>query len=565
MPDRLPKLVITFPQPNALVGTTPFNVTGTVTAPGMPEPVMINSVTVQVDAQAPIHATLKRISSKQLVEVTFSAAVHITGGQNPHSVTVTVASDSGTVTRSVSVIAGLTFVPVPPAVLIDFSLPQIEGVSLSDIVSRLQPLAGALAKQLSETPVIGKFGAANKILVGPNMLLTSTAQPMLRVGLWILDSNFPRQDLVAATKDFPLAQLTPAAAAACFALAPLLNPPSVGSEASVPPAELDVAGFALSIPTTTLQAILDVLKPDIVSQAASNHFTVKTATVRTSAPATVTTTISGSLPANIPMTATIRETLGVAQRSSTVLSKMPTVVSSSGSTSVGDDLDWFIGFLVPAIGLGLASLFVIADVGIGNVTGKATGILTDYLAALPPWFPFRNSSVPDDLQPLFPFPMAVLNFDSFGCTSNALVAAGSIGMTNRDQSMVAVSLAGASSFPNYSFGIESVYTARLTAFEPDNDRMTWQVSGSPLKHSFSTDPVFQAGSFPAEFPITLKTAPGHYTFTLSATGTETCASDASKTLSGTASKKVSVTVVKNQPPAEPAPKSEPALTASQKE
>jgi hypothetical protein len=565
MPTRIPTLVITFPQPNAIVGTSPFNVIGTVTAPGMPEPVAINSVTVQVNGQAPIRATLKHISNSKLVEVTFSATVQITSGQDPHTITVTVASDAGTVTHAVSVVAGLTFVPQPPAILIDFSLPQIQGLPLGDIVSRLQPLASGLAKQLSGTPIIGQLGALHKILAGPNLLLVNSPQPMLRFGLWILDSGFPKQDLVAATKDFALAQLTPAAAAACFALAPLLSPPVVGSEASTPPAELTVAGFALSVPTTTLQTILDALKPDIVSSAADHHFTVNTATIKTTAPGTVTTTLSGSLPASIPMTATVTETLGSVQRSSTVLSKMPTVVSSHGSSSVGDDLDWFIGTLVPAIGLGLVGLFVGTNIGVNSAAGQAAGILTNYLAALPPWFPFRNSSVPHDLQPLFPFPMAVLNFDSFGCTASALVGAGSIGMTNRDQSMVALSLAGASSYPNYSFGIESVYSVGLTAFEPDNDHMTWQVSGSTKKSPVSTDPVFQAGSFPAEFPVPHNNAPGKYSFTLSVTGTETCASDPTKTLSGTISKAVSVTVLKNRPPAEPAPKSEPALSASQME
>lgn len=329
MPTRTPALVITFPQPNAIVGTSPFNVTGTVTAPGMPEPVAINSVTVQVNGQAPIRATLKRIANSKLVEVTFSATVHITSGQDPHTITVTVASDAGTVIRAVSVVAGLTFVPQPPAILIDFSLPQVQDLPLGDIVSRLQPLASGLAKQLSGTPVIGHLGALHKILVGPNLLLVNAPQPMLRFGLWILDSSFPKQDLVAATKD--------------FALAPLLNPPAVGSEASTPPAELTVAGFALSVPTTTLQTILDALKPDIVSSAADHHFSVDTAIIKTSAPGTVITTLSGSLPAGISMTATITETLGIAQRSSTVLSKMPTVISSHGSTSIGDDLDWFIG------------------------------------------------------------------------------------------------------------------------------------------------------------------------------------------------------------------------------
>jgi len=73
MPSRVPTLVINSPAPNAVVGSQPFNVAGLVTAPGMPEPVAINSVTVQVDAETPVRATLRRIPNKQLVEVTFTA------------------------------------------------------------------------------------------------------------------------------------------------------------------------------------------------------------------------------------------------------------------------------------------------------------------------------------------------------------------------------------------------------------------------------------------------------------------------------------------------------------
>jgi hypothetical protein len=564
MPNRIPTLVITFPQPNALVGHAQFNVTGTVTAPGAPEPVGINSVTVQVNGQAPVRAALKHITNKQQVEVTFSAPVQIVSGDDPHTITVTVASDSGSISQHVNVIAGSTFVPTPPAIVIDVAPLITPDFSLQDIADTLQPSLSSMASQLSKTPIIGKLAALNKILVGPSLLQVTSPRPMIRIGLWILDSSFPTQDLIPKTKDFPLAQLMQGPAVTCFKLAPLLNPPDPASESAVPPALLTISSFALSVPTTTLQTILDAYRPDLVAQAAQNHFTVTTSFIKTSAPATVTTTLSGSLPLGVPMTATIAETVGIAQRSGTVLSKMPTVLHSDPHTSVGDDLDWFIGSLVPAIGLGILGMFVLADIGVGEAAGQAAGLLTDYLASVPPWFPFRNSALPPSTQAIFPFPMAVLNFDSFGCTANALVGTGSVGLLNRVQSMVALTLAGASSFPNYSFGIESLYTVGLTAFEPDDDEMTWQVTGSPKKRSFSTDPVFQVGSFLGEFPVTLKTAPGKYPFTLSATATETCATDSSQTLTGSVSKKVSVTVVKG-PPAEPAPKAEPALAASQNE
>ena len=114
MPNRIPSLTIYSPKPDAVVGLTPFTVSGLVTAPGMPEPVAIDSVTVQVDAQPPVQATLKHIVNPHLVEVTFSATVQIAGGQDPHTITVTVESDAGIpVRKTVTVTAGLRFARLP--------------------------------------------------------------------------------------------------------------------------------------------------------------------------------------------------------------------------------------------------------------------------------------------------------------------------------------------------------------------------------------------------------------------------------------------------------------------
>ena len=64
MPNRIPSLTIYSPTPNAVVGLAPFTVSGLVTAPGMPEPVAIDSVTVQVDAQPPVAATLNTLPTR---------------------------------------------------------------------------------------------------------------------------------------------------------------------------------------------------------------------------------------------------------------------------------------------------------------------------------------------------------------------------------------------------------------------------------------------------------------------------------------------------------------------
>ena len=63
------------------MGLAPFTVSGIATAPGLPEPVAINEITVQVDEQPPVRATLKHIVNLSLVEVTFTATDHSSGNK----------------------------------------------------------------------------------------------------------------------------------------------------------------------------------------------------------------------------------------------------------------------------------------------------------------------------------------------------------------------------------------------------------------------------------------------------------------------------------------------------
>ncbi len=84
----------------------------------------------------------------------------------------------------------------------------------------------------------------------------------------------------------------------------------------------------------------------------------------------------------------------------------------------------------------------------------------------------------------------------------------------------------------------SSYDVSLTAFEPDNDQMTWQVSGGGSTGTVDIGSFSQEGSFSTAFPI----SSGSKTFTVSVTGTETCATDPTKTLTGSASVAVDVAV-----------------------
>ena len=305
-----------------------------------------------------------------------------------------------------------------------------------------------------------------------------------------------------------------------FALVPLLSPPPPGG---VPPADNPLFGFAMSAPTSTLQLILDAMFPKVADKAADHHFTVESAVISTDTSGAVTTTLSGSLPLGVSMTASLTENLGTVEVPDTG-QRMPAVVSSSHSTSVGDLLDWFIGTLVPAIGLLLVGELSAAAYGVGVASDKANGIIGSYLGSLRPILPFRNSSLPSkadypnlpfDPQVKYSFPMAVLNFESFTTDGTGIVGTGTVGIGARDQSMVAVHLGGPTYYPNYSFGIESIYRVGLSFFEPDGDHMTWRVTGSSDTNDFSTNSFWQVGSFAAEFPIPFKAPPGKYHFTLS--------------------------------------------------
>ena len=548
MPNRIPSLTIYSPKPNAVVGLTPFTVSGLVTAPGMPEPLGIDSVTVQVDSQPPVQATLKHIPNKTLVEVTFSATVQITGGQDPHTIAVTVASDAGIpVTKFVTVTAGNRL--AAPAVLVD--LATITNIPADS--HAVQHMLSVVAKQINKFSVVNDLANLNKIVVGPNAIAVSEPRPMLRVGVWILDADFPQLELQPPSlPDFPLSRLTDDAAAGSFGLVPLLSPPPPGG---VPPADNPLFGFAMSAPASTLQLILNAMFPKIAAKAADHHFTVESATISTDAAGSVTTKLSGSLPLGVSMTASLTETLGVVQVPNTV-QMMPAVVSSKSDVSVGDFVSWFIGTLVPAIGLLLVGELGIADYGVGVASDKANGIIGSYLGSLPSILPFRNSSLPSkadfpnlpfDPQAKYSFPMAVLNFETFTTDGSGIVASGTVGIGARDQSMVRVHLGGPTYYPNYSYGIESIYMAGLSFFKPDGDQMTWRVTGSNDINEFTMNAFWQIGSFAAEFPIPFKASPGKYHFTLSVSGSETCATDPTKTLSGSASLAVTTNVTKNPP------------------
>jgi len=135
--------------------------------------------------------------------------------------------------------------------------------------------------------------------------------------------------------------------------------------------------------------------------------------------------------------------------------------------------------------------------------------------------------------------MLVFNFDSFGSTDAALFGSGTIGLADREPAMVDVRLDGPSDAQSLQGA--NFYTASLMAFEPDGDQMTAHASGGyPVNYpgpiTFDVNPVSQQGTFLAVVPLPTNLQPGEpISCTMACSATETCASDANKTLTGSAS------------------------------
>jgi hypothetical protein len=481
--------------------------------------------------------------------------VPIGGAQGSLTITVGVKSEVHVaVTASVTVLAGTVF--EPPAFLVDLALPpgtvMVDGkpvvpanIITSALQAQLPGLAQRIQQQLSgQGGLLGGLKDAGKILVGPNLLQVSAAQPMVRFGLWILPYDFPAQELVPATKDFPLPQLTPGAASGCFGMAPLLNPPY--PETPSAPADYEIAGFALSVPISTLQLVANIMAPQL---AASAGFDVSSTSLQLDASGTVTLTLSGTYD-SISVTVKIEEKLGTIRWS--ILpnfpppypysTKMPGVLSSTAKASVGDLLDWAVAIVGGGIVLGLAAMFGIEKYASDQASGAVSSGLTGLLSSLPPWIPFRSAALSSTL-PAYTFPMLVFNFDSFGSTDTAIVGRGTIGLANREQSMVHVSVSGPS-VAQSSLGA-GFYTFFLMAFEPDDDQMTAVITVEypatfPGPMTVSIDPFFQQGSFLPKVPPPPNWRGEPYSFTISSKATETCASNPNLTLTGSVTQVISL-------------------------
>ena len=104
--------------------------------------------------------------------------------------------------------------------------------------------------------------------------------------------------------------------------------------------------FALSIPVTTLQHLLDSVLPTVQAAAASAHASIDSLTAQTNNAGSVSTTISGNA-FHVGFSVTITEVLGIKVLESG--QKVPAVTGSSHSVSAGSVLDWLIGLTGAAL------------------------------------------------------------------------------------------------------------------------------------------------------------------------------------------------------------------------
>ena len=111
-----PQLTVFGPRNNDTVNLNqPFPVTGQVTNQFVSgEPVTIDSVTVRVDSGPVIDANLTVVPDKTQTRVNFAASAQVTGGADPHAVTVTATNDQGISTaQMISVLTAPVVVPPP--------------------------------------------------------------------------------------------------------------------------------------------------------------------------------------------------------------------------------------------------------------------------------------------------------------------------------------------------------------------------------------------------------------------------------------------------------------------
>src|ERR1019366_2305055 len=183
-----PILTVSQPAANAVVGlNTPFQITGQVTDRAGAEPITIDSVTVQDDNGPLIKAALTRIPNKNLVQASFHATAQISGGNDPHTITVVATNDQGLhAAKTVTVFTGAPFQIDSPALLLD--LLALIPITADD--PQVLALIGRIQGQLAS--LSASLASAGKVLIGPSLFVqpVNSAESRVRIGFWIENTGF---------------------------------------------------------------------------------------------------------------------------------------------------------------------------------------------------------------------------------------------------------------------------------------------------------------------------------------------------------------------------------------
>lgn len=527
----MPDVSITVPAVDAhVLPLQPFVVSGRASDAGFPEPHRIDSVTVQVDAGPVVTARVKQVPDKTMSLFEYSAEVTVTGGSDPHTLTVIAVNDNGvTATQQRQVFTGPIFHAAPPAVLVELLSPvpfDPGWPGVTRLVSQIQYALLPAADQLAE------FG---KIIAGPN-LITGTDPSglnLLRIGIWVQDAGFPV--LPPQPPTYPLPRLNDPGAQAGFALADRLPVPlTLG------------LSFAMSVPTTTLQSLIDAVFPQVKEAVDGTFATLDAIYAGTRPPDTVTTSVSAHTLLDIPVSARLTEKLG-APFNPGLDQDLPAVVGHDSSADGGDVLDWLVGTLLPPFGVALLAITEIAAVVTSDASDQANGLAASVVAGIPARIPMHNTDLGVDK---WPFPTLVPDWTMFGTTPDGILATGTADIQGRDQSTVAMFIDGAGSIEGIQSelagGAANRYSINVTDLLPDAGHFTWNVTGPGTSAGQITPgPFGLSGTADVDFPLPLHVNPGEYDFTLTVSATETCGTDPAKTLTGTASLPVRVKVDKD--------------------
>lgn len=524
----MPNLSITAPSNDAHVAPLQaFLVSGQASDAGLPEPHQIDTVTVQVDAGPVVDARLTQVPNKALSLFDYVAEVEVTDGADPHTVTVTAVNDNGIkATRQIQVFTGPIFHPAAPAILIELLSP----VSFEDRKAALNQLTSQI--QYALLPAAEQLAGLGKIIAGPNLAFGTdpSGLSLLRLGIWVQDATFPV--LPPQPPTFPLPRLNDPGAQAGFALTDRL------------PAPLTLGlSFAMSVPTATMQSLVDAVFPQVKAAVDGTFATLDSIRAGTIPPDTVSTTVNAHTVLEIPVTAQLTERLA-APLDPDLGQRLPAVVGHDSGASAGDVLDWVLGVLLPPFGAALLAITAIASSAASDTSDQVHGLAAPIVAGIPTRIPLHNTDLGVN-EPAFP--TVVPDWSTFGTTEDGILGAGSAEIQSRTQDSVAMSIQGA----GYIEGIQSElagaagsrYSIGLTDLEPDPGRFTWQVTGAGTDSGpVAAGPFGLGGTADVDFPLPLHVAPGDYQFLLTVNATETCGTDPTQTLTATASRPVRIKV-----------------------